>query len=69
MFDFKCKFTTFFPENQIFTAFGANNSIKVDKTRYNSISGLSDFVNLHRQTDPMTKLTLLLTIKNFKKHD
>ena len=46
MFDFKCKITKFFAENQIFAGFGANNSIKLDITRYNSISGLSDFVTL-----------------------
>ena len=52
MFDFQCKFTTFFAENQIFVAFGRNNSIKLDKTRHNSIRRWLDVVTLHRQKDP-----------------
>ena len=55
MSDFHCKYTTFFWDDQIFAASEAYNSIKVDKTRYNSMSGLTDVVTLHRQKDPETK--------------
>ena len=55
MFDLHSKYTTFLLHDQIFAASGAYNSIKVDKTRYNSITDLSDVVTLHRQKDPETK--------------
>ena len=52
MSDLHCKYTTFFWDSQIFAASEAYNSIKVDKTRYNSMSGLTDIVTLHSLTDP-----------------
>ena len=41
--------------DQIYAALEAYNSIKVDKTRYNSITDLTDVVTLHRQKDPETE--------------
>ena len=54
MLDFYCKYTTFSRDGQIYAASEAYNSIKVDKTRYNSMRGSVDVVTLHRQTDPKT---------------
>ena len=53
-----CWHTTFSRDGQIYAASEAYNSIKVDKTRYNSMRGSVDVVTLHRQTDPKTKLTI-----------
>ena len=52
MFDFHCKYTTFFWDDQIFADSEAYNSIKVDKTRYNSMTRLFHVVTLHSLTDP-----------------
>ena len=54
MFDLHCKYTTFFWHDQIFAASGAYNSIKVDKTRYNSMTSLFHVVTLHREKSTIT---------------
>ncbi len=46
MFDLHCKITIFFADDQIFAAFEPNNSIKLDKTRHNSMRGLPQVVTL-----------------------
>ena len=52
MLDLHCKYTTFSRDGQIYAASEAYNSIKVDKTRYNSMSGLTDVVTLQCISDP-----------------
>ena len=54
MFDLYCKYTTFFRHGQIFAASGAYNSIKVDKTRYNSMTSSFHVVSLHREKSTIT---------------
>ena len=52
MFDLYCKYTTFFRDGQIFAASEAYNSIKLDKTRYNSMRGASDPLRSETRNPP-----------------